>query len=263
MPSKKQEIPEEERPDRIISSHEFLIEKASCEDKDFRVKSHIPGLDRICRGFEGGELYSISGLTKHGKTSFAQTLTWNFLREQRHSLWFTFEVHPSKFFLKYPEVPTIYMPRQLTAYSMDWVIERILASYRKYHTRIVFIDHLHYLFDMVSTGRNLSLQIGTVVRRLKKLAVDMDFIVFLLCHTTKADPEAEVGYAMIRDSSLISQESDCVMMVQRTREFCPTGANLWVEFHRRTGAMREKVQMFLKDGLMFEYSPREDGSSYD
>lgn len=215
------------------------------------MKCSLPGLNTaLDGGFEGGELYAVSGLTKHGKTTLCQTLTWHFIKQQRHSLWFTFEVTPVKFLQKYPETPTIYLPRELKPYALNWVDEKIEEAYLKYHTKIIFIDHLHFLFDLART-KNTSLEIGRVIRHLKQIAVNKDMIIFILCHTQKVDPEGEIGYTAIRDSSFVAQESDSVFMIQRTNDHF-NGAYLWVEFHRRSGVMRQKITMQLKNGLFEE-----------
>jgi RecA-family ATPase len=113
-----------------------------------------------------------------------------------------------------------------------------MESFAKYNTRVVFIDHLHYLFD-IQKSRNPSLDIGAIIRRLKGIAVNNEFVIFLLCHTSKAKDENE-SYESIRDSSFVAQESDCVIMVKRTPEEGDNYARARVEFHRRTGVM-EKV----------------------
>jgi RecA-family ATPase len=137
------------------------------------------------------------------------------------------------------------MPSKLKAHAMDWIEERIMESYQKYNTRIVFIDHMHYLFD-IQKSRNPSLDIGAIIRQLKGIAVQNEFVIFLLCHTSKAKDENE-SYESIRDSSFVAQESDCVIMVKRTPEEGENYARARVEFHRRTGVM-EKVVYLQKEG---------------
>jgi replicative DNA helicase len=143
------------------------------------------------------------------------------------------------------------MPRELKPYAMNWITEKIEESFLKYHTKIVFIDHLHFLFDLARM-KNTSLEIGRVIRHLKQTAVTKNMIIFILCHTQKVDPEGEIGYSAIRDSSFVAQESDCVFMIQRDSSISPTGARLYVEFHRRSGVMRELIEIELKNGIFQE-----------
>jgi len=215
-----------------------------------RVKSLIPSLDRYIEDFRDGELIAISGPTKMGKTLLAQTLTVNFGKQNQPALWFTYEVPPRQFLSQFPELPMIYMPAKLKAHALDWLENRILESFEKYRTRIVFIDHLHFLFDLSRT-KNPSLEIGTVVRRLKGIAVNDELIVFLLCHTVKSRQGA-LSCEAIRDSSFVSQESDCVVMIQRTPKDGENAAEARVEFHRRTGILGKIIDLTKVNGLLHE-----------
>lgn len=134
---------------------------------------------------------------------------------------------------------------------MDWLEERVIESFLKYHTRIIFIDHLHYLVDLVRM-RNPSLEIGQIIRQLKTLAVSGGFLVFLLCHTTKGKSESDLSYESIRDSSFISQESDSVFMIKRNREKGENEARLRIEFHRRTGVMERVINLVKVNGFFEE-----------
>ena len=87
----------------------------------------------------------------------------------------------------------------------------------------------------------MSIEIGTIIRRLKTLAVQGDFVIFLLCHTTKGKQDGTLSYESIRDSSFISQESDSVIMIKRTLEDGDNTARSRIEFHRRTGVLERPV----------------------
>jgi len=235
----------------IISSHEMKLKlQEKGEDNPLVcVRSKIPALDKACENFVDGELYVISGPTKSGKTTFCQTLTHNFTEQHNYSLWFSYEV-PPKLFMKgfEDEEPLFFMPEKLMDRSMDWVEYKILESLEKFQTRIVFIDHLHFLFDLVSRG-NVSLTIGNVIRRLKHLCNSKGLIIFLLCHTTKGSGDDEISYDNIRDSSFVSQESDCCIMIKRTDN---NEGQLRVEFHRRSGCWQTKVPLIKKGKYFYE-----------
>ena len=78
--------------DRIVTSHELRLAMSKEKDTHVNVKSMIPGIDAACEGFRGGELITISGPTKNGKTLLAQTFTVNFTKQYAFPLWFSFEV---------------------------------------------------------------------------------------------------------------------------------------------------------------------------
>jgi replicative DNA helicase len=239
--------------DKVISSYEMRIGFAGQPEPN-RIYSKIPSLDRYIDGFEPGELISISGPTKSGKTLLAQTLTCHLARQNEFPLWFTFEVPAKQFLNQFPDLPLFYLPSKLKAHAMNWIEERTLESYAKNRSRIVFIDHLHFLFDMAQS-RNTSLQIGSVIRALKRIAVDNGFIIFLLCHTHKNKGDEEITYENIRDSSFVAQESDSVFMIRRDPKLIEdneSGAILSVEFHRRTGVLEKKIYLQKIEGILQE-----------
>ncbi len=247
--------------DRVVSSHELYLKYQDEPESIIKVKSQIPTLDRYTDGFQEGELIVISGPTKNGKTLFAQSLTLSFIKQQYFPLWFSFEVPGKQFLNQFKEVPFIYMPEKLKAHEIEWFKERTQESFEKYHTRIIFIDHLHYLIDLARL-RNPSIEIGQIIRQLKILAVDKGYIIFLLCHTTKGSSEDNLSYESVRDSSFISQESDTVFMIKRTPKEGETRARLRVEFHRRTGVLEKTVELIKVNGLLGEFEGEHESPRY-
>ncbi|OPY11723.1 MAG: replicative DNA helicase [Syntrophus sp. PtaB.Bin138] len=241
--------------DQVVTSHELRLSLNREKSAEYvNVKSKIPSLDEALDGFRDGELITISGPTKNGKTLLAQTLTVNFARQTIFPLWFSFEVPARQFLSQFPEMPLIYMPGKLKPRAMDWFEDRVFESFLKYNSRIIFIDHLHYLVDLARQAQ-MSIEIGTIIRRLKTLAVQGNFVIFLLCHTKKGSSEGPLSFESLRDSSFIAQESDCVIMVKRTPEFGENTARARVEFHRRTGVMERVIYLQKTDGLLVERVP--------
>jgi replicative DNA helicase len=246
--------------DEVISSQELDIILRRQKEGTLNLQSKIPLLDRYCDGFRDGELYTVSGPTKHGKTLFLQSLTVSFCAQQEFPLWFSFEVPPRQFLSQFgPELPYFYLPKKLKAHMLPWVEDRIEEASVKYNSRAIIIDHLHFLFDLAQL-RNPSIQIGTVIRRLKMLAVEKHYVIFLLCHTTKGKFKDgdDLSYDSIRDSSFVAQESDCVMMIRRDLKAGDNRAMVCVEFHRRTGVMEKTVKLVKKDGFFYEFTEQQD-----
>jgi archaellum biogenesis ATPase FlaH len=245
--------------DAVVSSHEMQMLLKEQKASFVNLKSKIPSLDRYCEGFKDGELITISGPTKHGKTLFCQTLTAAFTRQNEFPLWFTFEVPAREFLSRFPELPFFYMPKKLKAHAMPWLEERVQESFLKNGSRVIFIDHLHYLLDMARI-RNPSIEIGTVIRKLKTMAVQNSMVIFLTCHTTKGkfDDIDELSYDSIRDSSFTAQESDCVLMIVRDPGRGENAAKVKVEFHRRTGAMEKSIELRKQNGYFVEEIKKEE-----
>lgn len=239
--------------DKIISSFEADLSFQESNEPIFKVKSGFPTLDRLLDGgFEGGELYAVSGPTKHGKTLFCQSLTANMDKQQVPSLWFSFEVPARQFLARFPKLPLIYMPSKLKAHALPWLEERIYESFVKFRTRIFFVDHLHYLVDMARM-KNPSIEIGGIIRTLKRICVEGGFVGFILCHTSKGKVGTDLNFESIRDSSFVAQESDSVLMIRRNPEKGPTAASVRMEFHRRTGILEEGLYLIKgADGMLGE-----------
>lgn len=233
----------------IISSHELKLRLEQEPKKSLvQVRSKFPTIDKNCENFQDGELYVVSGPTKQGKTTLCQSFTKNFAEQQYFSLWFSYELPPRQFISCFEDdIPLFFVPDGLEARSMDWVEGKILDCLAEHNTRIVFIDHLHFLFELIQRG-NISLTIGNVIRRLKNLAINHKLIIFLLCHTTKASyGDDNVTYSSIRDSSFVAQEADCVIMIKRTSA---NEGQVKIEFHRRTGCF-DVVLPIIKHGKHF------------
>lgn len=237
--------------DRVISSTEWLAEHDQEQDYLFSLKSGIPMLDQSIDGFRDGELYTISGFTKNGKTTFAQTLTAAFVSHQQMPIWFSYEVPTRQFLGQWKECPFFYIPRIHQGKSMSWFLQRVEESFLKHGTRVVFIDHLHYLFDLAKS-KSPSIDIGQIIRTLKTMAVQNSLLIFLLCHTSKNSvDQTEPTYHDLRDSSFMAQESDSVILIQRIKD--SKQAKLFVEFHRRTGVVRKTIFLqMLETGLFGE-----------
>jgi hypothetical protein len=243
--------------DRVLTSFE-LHDKLMADKKDpyVSVMSKIPGIDYACEGFRDGELITISGPTKMGKTLLAQTFTVAFSKQKQYPCWFSYEVPARQFLEQFPQLPLFYLPITNKSQDFDWFMAKCMESFYKYGTRIFFIDHLHFLVDMARVS-NPSLEIGAIVRRIKRFAVDNDFIIFLLCHIKKQESE-DLSYKDLRDSSFIAQDSDTCIMIKRTPKNGINSAKARVEFHRRTGVMEYIIKLEKKYGLLFEIVERED-----
>lgn len=201
--------------DKIISSQEMQEIIRLQKNTDFAITSAYPLLDVALGGFEGGEVTVISGLTGQGKTLFAQSLTRTFWLNDINSTWFSFEVSPKWFLRTFGEnLPVFYMPARLKDNTLDWLHDRIHEGLLKYSSRVVFIDHLHFLVDM-RTRNNMSLEIGFTMRALKKIALKHNLCLFLIAHTEKTKAETELDVSNLRDSSFIGQEADNVLMIWR------------------------------------------------
>ena len=250
----EKELAEYNGDDRIIS----FIEKTkefSEQPKEFKLHCGLFETDRLIDGFAEGELILVSGRPKSGKTLLCQTLTSHFADIGEKPLWFSYEVPAKQFLNSFPELPEGYMPRQMELSNIWWLEQRVYESKLKYGTRIVMIDHLHYLVDM-SKLRNASIEIGNIYRRLKLLAIKHKIIIFLISHLRKVEKGVEPQAEDIRDSNFALGEPDTILMIWRLLDNPDkkilNEARLKVEMTRRTGVLKKKIKIQKIDGLLEE-----------
>lgn len=245
----QEETESQEPKDEIISSYEMLEYIKQKKKPDLQIMSKIPRIDDLTDGFTSGELVVISGPTKNGKTTLGRTLTVNFCEQNCTPLWFTFEVTPERFLNDFKELPLFYMPKVLHGNNWKWTANKIIEANRRFYTRVVFIDHLHFLLSISQLSNQPSLQIGGLIRDLRILALKYGLIIFVMAHTTKISELKDMSYRQIRDSSFVAQESDTTLMIAR-KPGTINQARLSVELARRKGTLGEWVDLVLVDGML-------------
>lgn len=238
--------------DKVISSYDMErivdnMPQLPCHD------TGLVKLDGLLEGVESGEVVVVSGVPGDGKTLLVQTLIRNFAEKGKKSLVFSYEVVPRNFLRVFKDnLPLFYLPSALKTENLDWLSERAWESKLKHDTRIVFIDHLHFLIQMQSRA-NLSLSIGVLMRTLKSVAKKHNLVIFLVAHTTKTNQDRELEMGDLRDSGMIAAEADTVLMVWRTKTAeAPNASVLKVVKNRRCGTLG-KIEMFkAPDGFLQE-----------
>jgi replicative DNA helicase len=240
--------------DRVVTSQELERRFRDRQINLVYYKSAFPTLNDLIGGFTGGELIVISGVTKNGKTLLAQTFTVNFANSDLGVLWFTYEVPMIQFLSQFGQpLPLFYMPNLLKGRSMDWIHNRIKEAVVKYKVKAVFIDHLHYLADIM-TKSNPSLEIGRVMRTLKAWAVELDIMVFIIAHTGKIYDEREPQTGDTRDSSFVEQEADNVFYIWRIKT-AENQAYLKITANRGRGVMNKKIKLIKHGKYLVELTP--------
>jgi len=251
-------------PDRIISSEEYWEIHGDKPKIRKQLNTGIGKLDGLTEGVETGELVVFSGPTGNGKTLLADTIGRNFSHLGINVAWFSFEVLQEKFLEKYRHegVKPIYIPLENKSGDPEWLKFKALEAKTKFGCQVMIIDHLHFIVDM-ATQRNMSLNIGAVMRSLKHdVAIKLNMAVILICHMDK-NIEREPNESNIRDSSFISQEADQVFIIFRSldsdwrkgmdEKFDEGRAKLIICKSRRTGAFRKVVPLIKQGNDLVEW----------
>lgn len=238
------DIPSQQSP--LYQDHTSRLREIRLTAKP-RISSGLQGLDTITGRFNGGQLIILSGPTKNGKTTFAQTLSWNMAREGTPSLWLSYEMSWQELTTKFQLMDDLYQlsgePTPVpiaypTEYfqgkqdlNLSWVKSLIQKAIDDHGVKFVFIDHLHFLLPLKDMN-NISFVIGGVVREIKKMAVSLDIPIMLIAHTGKLPDDKVPGLDDIRDSSFIVQESDYALMVYRERNSTGTKGGVRSTYER-------------------------------
>ena len=191
--------------------------------------------DAMAGGFKEGDLIVVTGQTGHGKTSWAQTLTYNLAKGNVGTLFLSYEVLVEYVWEKFKNMgmsdsEIVYSPLKITSGGLDWLEKKVLEAINKYGIKCLVIDHLGFLLPSRvkydnSVGSNYSAYLGSICRDLKMLAIKNNLIVILLAHTRKMSGQKRNDSPTIediRDSSGPAQEADFVFILQR---LMPTGAD--------------------------------------
>jgi len=204
--------------DKIISSHELKEELDKTQSAVFSFKTGVPSIDRILQGVEAGELIIVSGPPDGGKTTLLSSITKNIAGEIK-TAWFSLEVTQRQFIKRFGEpLPLFYLPAKNTENNIQWLIERIIEAKVKYDVKMIFIDHLHQIFSIDRfNGKNLSLELGDIVAKIKQIAIDYNLVIWLVAHSIDAKEgiTREPRMADVRDSGMIVRLADIVMGLWR------------------------------------------------
>lgn len=206
--------------DEVVSSEE-LWEKVKNQPQKEKFYSGFPDLDKLMDGFVTGESIFLTGITKHGKTSFAMELSVRFLTQ--NPLWLSFEEKPidliRKFKDKTDSIPFFFTPKQNERPTLDWLESKIVEAKAKYNSKVVFIDHIDFLSDAEKdTGESEASRLARISRAIHGLAVKWDVLIFLMGHLHQVKINQNPDIENIKGSTGMAQESDLTMMIYRKTE---------------------------------------------
>lgn len=250
--------------DKIISTLELIERIKNQPEPAYRIFSGFNPIDQATTGFKPGQLITISAPTGHGKTKFCETLNYNFYQQGHTPLWFPFEMSAEEILNRMgSNYPQFYMPAEMKGNDIEWIKQRTLESIAKYKTKLVFIDHLHYIIPPgAAATNNASLVIGQAVRELKLMAVKNSITIFLIAHTKKPGYNEPLSVNSLRDSSFIAQESDFVFMLNRESSvedgMTVSGDTTWLALQKnRSNGKELKVPMKLHNSIFVPKSHQE------
>lgn len=207
--------------DAVLPIHEIAL-AAPIQGKRFST-GFLVFDEAMSGGLKGGDLIIISGVSGEGKTSFAQSLTYNLTKKDIACLWFSYEVTIPELDKKFMEMGIeghyhAYTPAKNTTGHLSWIKKKITEGFIKYGTRIIFIDHIDFLTPLdMRTGDNREIALKNIAIQLKSLAIEQNIVIVLLAHVKKIQDGREPDMQDIGYSAGIFQLADYVFMVSRER----------------------------------------------
>jgi hypothetical protein len=190
-------------------------------------------------GIRDGNLGIVVGLTGHGKTTWARTLTCNMLDRNVTSVWFTFELSIPEMWEKFQEMgmedgAQVYTPERYVTRKLDWLKKKIVEARDMYKCKVVYIDHLGFLVgdydgkNIQGMSSNLATVYTMICRDLKSIALQENIIIVLMWHIKKLGAgKKEADEDDVKDSSGVLQECDWAVNV--TREKLKSGGSFSTE----------------------------------
>lgn len=248
--------------DRVISNRDYWEENKNVIQNIKSYEPSIWSLNNFTKGFQPGEVWVVSGPSKHGKTTLCETVGHDIYRQGGKCLWFFYEM-PEQFLNRHKDSDDVfYIPRERKANQLSWIEDRILEAKMKYNIDTVFIDHLHYVVGFANLMRNASLAIGDTMRYFKsEIADKLKILVFMVAHTMKVNFTEEPNESDIRDSSFITQEADGTLMVYRRLKEgkkwndddpFSNKSRIIVCNTRRSGVMHGKINLVKEGNYLYE-----------
>lgn len=237
-----------------LGDREYFLEQMKSSKVEPVLSTSFSDLDAILGGFSEQQLIVVSAATKSGKTSFCMDMTTKM--SDQHPLWLPFEESISELYQKFldrkEEPPILFAPKKMDVNKLKWIEKKIIEAKAKYDSKIVFIDHLHFIVPFREERQDLA--IGEAMRELKRMAREWKIIIILIAHLKKTRVTEQPTLEDLRDSSFIAQEADTVIMLYRKATRLKTGeieitndVNVSVQANRRTGKTGN-VKMVFKDG---------------
>lgn len=190
------------------------------------ISSGYPSIDKLTKGFVGGELTVIAGKTSFGKTTLAMNIANRVALAGRRVLFVTMEMTHVELTSRYMYLnggltEDYYTVSANTLFQqndeLDWKSIDGLMRHAKEEMQIdlVIVDHLHYFTREL---QNVAEDLGRITKEVKKNAIRHDLPVLLISHVRKTQNGQAAGIDDLRGSSYIAQDADIVLMVGRVPE---------------------------------------------
>lgn len=184
------------------------------------MSSGYPSLDKLTRGFVGGEVTVVAGPTSNGKTALAVNIAAKVARTGVPVLFVTLEMskpiltsrllYADSDFEDYAALVGFQKRDTLDWRSIDGLVENAIKNLG---VQLVIIDHLHYFTRELE---QVSEDLGRITKEFKKNAIRHNIPIILISHIRRTSNQP--GIDDLRGSSYIAQDADVVLMIRKHPE---------------------------------------------
>lgn len=195
--------------------------------KMFGLSTGFPSIDTLTLGLPGGELIIVAGETSRGKTLLSMNIANFVALNGGRVLFVTLEMTHAELTSRYMflnggfDTDAFMTVAANTVFQhndeLDWKdIDGLISNAKEQlDVDLVVIDHLHYFTRELEKA---SEDLGRITKEFKKNAIRHNIPIILISHVRKLKDGEDLNENALRGSSLIGQDSDIVMFVNRDAE---------------------------------------------
>lgn len=213
------------------------------------LRTGFPSIDQLTLGLVEGELIIVAGPTSKGKTLLSMHIANNVAKVGHRVLFVTLEMTKAELTSRYMYVNggdqttdfatvaanTVFQEND----ELDWRdIDGLIQNAKDaLDVDLVIIDHLHYFARDL---KNVAEELGQITMRFKKNAIRHKLPIILISHIKKLGKDEDLSLEALRGSSLIAQDSDIVLMVNRDPETNQMG--ILIDKNRNRGKLSDRTR---------------------
>lgn len=224
-------------------------ERYKNRDKVQGLSTGFPSIDQLTMGLVPGELVIVAGPTSKGKTLLSMHISNNVAKAGGRVLFITLEMTKAELTSRYMYVNgganttdfstvaanTVFQEND----ELDWkdIDGLIKNAKQELDVDLVVIDHLHYFARDI---KNAAEELGKITMTFKKNAIRHKLPIILISHIRKLQTGEELSGDSLRGSSLIAQDSDIVLLVNRDPENNQMG--VLIDKNRNRGKLSDRTK---------------------
>lgn len=220
--------------------------------KMFGLSTGFPSIDKLTLGLPGGELIIIAGETSKGKTLLSMNIANNVAKLGGRILFITLEMTHAELTSRYMylnggfDTDDFALVAANTVFQhndeLDWKdIDGLISNAKEQlDVDLVVVDHLHYFTREL---QNVAEDLGRITKEFKKNSIRHNIPIILISHVRKLGKDEDLDANALRGSSLIGQDADIVLFVNRDPETNAMG--VLITKNRNRGKLSDRTRDWL------------------